>query len=206
MKLVKPVILTLLVVGMTSLFSGILVAQDTLVKKPRNVIKVKVETDKDGESVTIDTVFTIDEDFNMEAFEEAMKEYEVQMKDMGKYLKEMEIELEGEEMEKAMHMGNMHYFGRPEHCFETMRVSPPKRGESLADVLGDIPMSAVTSYKIKETKNGKRITIEIDEDALQDYNEDVIIWTGNIPPPPPPPRMKKDIIFKKNIEKEEDTE
>ncbi|NQV02023.1 MAG: hypothetical protein HQ542_05225, partial [Bacteroidia bacterium] len=100
--LLKPVMLTFMAFSMTLLFSGSLVAQDTVVKKPHKVMKIKVDMDEDGESFTIDTSFVIDEDFTMEQFQEAMKEYEVQMEEMEHYLKEIEIDFEGEEMEKAM--------------------------------------------------------------------------------------------------------
>ncbi|MCX6280640.1 MAG: hypothetical protein NTU51_01590 [Bacteroidetes bacterium] len=39
--------------------------------------------------------------------------------------------------------------------------SMQKRGESLSDVLGDIPMSRVKSYKIIDKKGGKRIVIDL---------------------------------------------
>lgn len=240
----RPIVISILVIAMTSLFSGALFAQDTLAKKPQKVIKIKVDTDKDGKSVTIDTTIIIDENFDMEKFHQAMKEYEAQMKDYEKCMHEMEIELNGEEMEEAMKevelslrdvysdmpqvktfvrcpresryfeqlgkRGDMHFYGRPADCHKTVRISPPKRGESLSDVLGDIPMSSVINYKIKETKNGKRITIEVSDDVLFDSDEDIIIWQGDVapppPPPPPPPKLKKEVLIEKEGENEEKTE
>ncbi len=38
-----------------------------------------------------------------------------------------------------------------------------RRGESLLDVLGDIPMNRVKSYKIIDKKGGKRIVIDIED-------------------------------------------
>jgi len=242
-RILKPVVFACLAVAMTSLFSVVLLAQDTLEKKPQKVITIKLDMDEDGESYTIDTTIVIDENFDMDEFKEAMKEYEVQVMDMGKCLKEMELELQGEDLEKAMQeieislrdvyrdsppmraycrgmraphrmdqyqkQRNMFFYGKPDIHREMVRVRPPKRGESLSDVLGDIPMSAVTSYKIKETKNGKRITIEVSDDAMDDLDEDILIWTGDVPsppPPPPPPKMKRKIFIEKNIEKEEKPE
>ena len=47
------------------------------------------------------------------------------------------------------------------HGPEIMTI--PKRGESLSDVLGNIPMSRVKSYKIIDKKGGKRIIIDLDD-------------------------------------------
>jgi hypothetical protein len=49
------------------------------------------------------------------------------------------------------------------------------KGESLNDLLGDIPMERVKSYSIKDTKNGKKITIELNKDPLVEHHEKVII-------------------------------
>ncbi|MEI6455426.1 MAG: hypothetical protein WCO93_03985 [bacterium] len=38
-----------------------------------------------------------------------------------------------------------------------------KRGETISDVIGDIPMSKVKNYSIKNTKYGKKIVIEIED-------------------------------------------
>jgi hypothetical protein len=48
-------------------------------------------------------------------------------------------------------------------------------GRSLNDILGDIPMERVKSYTIKDRKNGKRITIDIDDAPMFDRQEKVII-------------------------------
>ena len=38
--------------------------------------------------------------------------------------------------------------------------------QTLGDLIGDIPMSQVKSYSIKETKNGKKIVIELNNEPL----------------------------------------
>lgn len=228
MFVLKPISLAILLVGVTFLLAGNLVAQDTVPAKQQKVIKIKVDKDGDGESVSIDTTFVIENDFDMQQFEKAMKEYEIQMVELGKNMKELEIEIDSEEMEKAMQeahtalrgiyaerphrgqfqrgpRGDRHFFDRS-GCCQTYRIHSPKRGETLSDVLGHIPMSAVTNYKVKETKNGKRITIEVSDDALMDVDEDILIWTGEVPPPPPPPRLRKNVWIEKEVEKEEDPE
>ncbi|MFH1160482.1 MAG: hypothetical protein V1733_05995 [bacterium] len=60
-----------------------------------------------------------------------------------------------------------------------------KRGETLSDVLGDIPMSAVKSYKIKETRDGKKITIEVSDDYPVFQAKDVMFIQYPHPPLPP---------------------
>ena len=50
----------------------------------------------------------------------------------------------------------------------------PNRGESLNDVLGDIPMSRVKSYKVIDKKGGKRIIIDIQDAPLGSDHPNVI--------------------------------
>ncbi|MBN1199434.1 MAG: hypothetical protein JXA23_08800 [Bacteroidales bacterium] len=111
--------------------------------------------------------------------------------------------------------GNWKFAGQSDLVRDPVRIVAPKRGETLSDVLGDIPMNAVTSYKIKETKNGKRITIEVSDDAIFNHDENIIIWKQGdevFPPPPPPPppptqpQLKKEVFIEQNVEKEETPE
>ena len=88
-------------------------------------------------------------------------------------------------------------------------------GQTLSDILGDIPMERVTSYSIKDRKNGKRIIIDLNDAPMFDNQERVIVIREPIrrpvnrnyperrvkvdvnvdddvkldrtPPPPPPP-------------------
>jgi hypothetical protein len=54
---------------------------------------------------------------------------------------------------------NHEFFNRRERGPQVFTM--PERGESLSDVLGDIPMSKVKSYKIIDKKGGKRIIIDL---------------------------------------------
>ncbi|MCX6286100.1 MAG: hypothetical protein NTY96_03215 [Bacteroidetes bacterium] len=56
--------------------------------------------------------------------------------------------------------------------------SMPKRGESLSDVLGDIPMSRVKSYKIIDKKGGKRIVIDLEDGPYFEHNDRIIYFNG----------------------------
>jgi len=53
-------------------------------------------------------------------------------------------------------------------------LAMPNRGESLNDVLGDIPMSRVKSYKVIDKKGGKRIIIDIQDAPLGGDHSNVI--------------------------------
>jgi len=57
-------------------------------------------------------------------------------------------------------------------------LSIPKRGESLSDVLGNIPMSRVKSYKIIDKKGGKRIIIDLEDGPLFESGDRVIYLNG----------------------------
>jgi hypothetical protein len=50
-----------------------------------------------------------------------------------------------------------------------------EKGNSLSDVLGDIPMDMVKSYSIKDKKNGKRIVIELNDNPVLRHQEKVIV-------------------------------
>jgi hypothetical protein len=71
---------------------------------------------------------------------------------------------------------------------------------SLNDILGDIPMDQVKSYSIQDTKDGKRIVIELNKEPFTGHHREVIILRS----PPPErmfkrdynrPRMKKKVII-----------
>ena len=57
-------------------------------------------------------------------------------------------------------------------------LSVPKQGESLSDILGDIPMSRVKSYKVIDKKGGKRIVIDLENGPYFDHGDQVIYING----------------------------
>ena len=60
--------------------------------------------------------------------------------------------------------------------FDYREINPSRRDrQTLNDVIGDIPMDNVKSYSIRETKDGKRITIELKKDPIIERHENVII-------------------------------
>lgn len=241
-----PFLSIILVLAMGTFSSGLLLAQDTLTKKPQKVIKIKVDADEAGESISIDTTYVIESDADMEKFHQAMMEYEKKMQGMQEHLKNLDIQLDMEEMEKALQeaqfdiqnaylespelrylyrsldkpchdrefdwYSDRYVRARPGHKYAPVRIVHPEKDETLSDIIGDIPMSAVKSYRVKETKDGKRITIDISDEALFDRPEEIFIIRGDVPPPPPPPpppaepKLKKEVLIQKEIEKEEHPE
>ncbi len=74
--------------------------------------------------------------------------------------------------------------GMPEEFLDgnfDMPAPPPvmmrhlRGGQSLNDLLGDIPMERVKNYSIKDTKNGKRITIDIDNAPFFEKKKDRVV-------------------------------
>ena len=49
------------------------------------------------------------------------------------------------------------------------------RNQTLSDLLGDIPMERVKSYKIKDRKNGKQIIIELEDGPIIEKRDRFII-------------------------------
>jgi hypothetical protein len=63
---------------------------------------------------------------------------------------------------------------------------PGRGGESLSDVLGNIPMSRVKSYKVIDKKGGKRIIIDLDDGfGMEPGNGMVYIHSHSHPSRPP---------------------
>jgi hypothetical protein len=53
------------------------------------------------------------------------------------------------------------------------------KGQSLNDLLGDIPMDRVVSYSIKDRKNGKRIIIDLNDAPMFEKKAKVIVIRKN---------------------------
>jgi hypothetical protein len=80
-------------------------------------------------------------------------------------------------------------------------------GQTLNDILGDIPMDRVKSYSIKDTKDGKKIEIELKNGpVVENHNKVIIIHT---PRPEgrhgegPDHRIKKRVIIRDGDQEEE---
>ncbi len=156
--------------------------------------------------------------------------HEDQLKDMEENLKEMEIHLEGVEFDSdnLEHLIDVNEHKKTPRHMEFYSDHPRsfrynwthdcrdkdimkctgKKGESLSDVLGDIPMSSVKSYKIRDTKYGKKIVIEVNDDCPMHHSEDVMI----ISRPRVPrihverPKIHRKIIIETDSDEDEDEE
>jgi hypothetical protein len=78
----------------------------------------------------------------------------------------------------------------------------------LNDLLGDIPMDRVKSYSIRDTKDGKKIVIELKNEPFIEHHRNVIIMHSPRPEgrhgQGPRQQMKKRIIIREgNQEKDE---
>jgi len=76
------------------------------------------------------------------------------------------------------------FFHGPAHSQQFFAM--PGKGESLSDVLGNIPMSRVKSYKIIEKKGGKRIIIDVQDGP--DFSGNNVIYINGRNSHSRPPR------------------
>jgi hypothetical protein len=70
--------------------------------------------------------------------------------------------------------GNHFYFRSPGPDFGIMDPEG-KNGGTLGDLLGDIPMERVKQYSVKDTKHGKKITIEVENGPMFGSRSQTII-------------------------------
>lgn len=90
----------------------------------------------------------------------------------------------------------------PEHDMKVMRFN--QKGQSLNEILGEIPMDHVKSYSIKEKKNGKRITIDVSDYPFFEHHDKVIIMRA--PGATPRPDGRKKIIIEREHGDKQDHE
>lgn len=205
-------------IGVALIFSIFLIkpvkAQDEPKKENKKTIVLKVVSDKDGKTTVIDTTFTSTDEFDPEAVREMAEQMKVEMKDLQKELKDVQVMVMTDlsdstsldSLKKVMDKCVVIKTGPKGHCrvyagqrphryeykynfdipFEMKDIPSPEdfevihrdrgnwmfggdfnhrriRGETLSDVIGDIPMSKVKNYSIKNTKYGKKIVIEIED-------------------------------------------
>jgi hypothetical protein len=164
-------------------------AQDPAKKESKKVIKINVVTENNGKTTVIDTTMVLPDSAMTDSLREEIDrvielgegggharlryhnmpqayEYKFEMPDMPEELMELE------------HLGGMGdcdwegFAGSPD-C-RMMKIGG-NRGQSLNDLLGDIPMDRVTSYSIKDTKKGKRIVIELENGPIIEREQKIIV-------------------------------
>ena len=88
--------------------------------------------------------------------------------------------------------------------FEPSVRNCEERTTTLSDIIGDIPMDMVKSYSIKETKNGKKIVIEVNNGPMIDHRDKVIVIRdsphNSIFDPSRKPQMRKKVIIRSEEE------
>ena len=172
----------------------------------------------------------------MKDFKMRMKDLHDQMKELEADLNEMTLPDSGKMDSAQKHLerdfrgwegsGNSHFrhnFNPREFNFD-YNFDFPEPGEipqrflrefrnendrSLNDVLGDIPMDQVKSYSIQDTKDGKRIVIELNKEPFPGHHKEVIILRSPRPERTyrrdyDKPQMKKNVIIKNGDEEEDD--
>ena len=233
-------------------------SQDTTKTKADHKVKIvaKVIMDKDGKKQEFDTTINLDRPLKPGEENEMMKHFEMQFKDLGNQMKDLEIELNAMNLpdsgmidsiqrfaEKTIVLngygnGNFHmrhHNGPRAFNYQFDFPEPPEppqplieefnddnlpgmsqernnsffrsHSQSLNDILGDIPMDRVKSYSIKDTKDGKKIVIELKNGlVVENHNKVIIIHT-----PRPEGRhgnghdkqMKKTVIIRDGDQSEE---
>ncbi|MCX6268257.1 MAG: hypothetical protein NTW16_13005 [Bacteroidetes bacterium] len=209
-------------------------SQETSKKESSKKVVIKIVSDDNGTTTMIDTTMEIPDSMMMESVREEIDKVIAIGKD-GKhacvkfhkmprgFAYDFDVpgtlepplqfdELEGFDCEKWAEDCEM-------EDFMSERMPPPGRGgamraggrgQTLNDILGEIPMDRVVSYSIKDRKDGKRIIIDLDDAPMFERSNKVIIIRepgrnnrrmhhperqvkvvvnsdDSVPPPPPPP-------------------
>lgn len=149
-------------------------AQDTVKKESKRTITLKIITDENGKTTIIDTTFNTESGMDseqMKALINDMKDVQVEVGDMDF---KFNVPCPPDCM---MHPEEFAGFDWQEMVPKTemRRFRFDQGGQTLSDVLGNIPMERVKSYSIKERKGGKRIVIDVDDATFSDQNDRVIV-------------------------------
>ncbi len=219
-------------------------SQESASKEPNKKIILKIVSDDNGKTTVIDTIMEMPDTGMIDSIKQEIDKvielghggkharlkmhcmpqgfnYNFEMPDLPDCPMDMKAleEMDGEGMT----------FGRDleDPIWESMAPGPGRmimrsggHGQTLSDILGDIPMDRVISYSIKDRKNGKRITIDLNDAPTFQHPDRVIVireprkaqrnrngqerqvkvyvntdeggdTESATPPPPPPPAKSK---------------
>jgi hypothetical protein len=214
-------------------------SQETAKNESHKTIMLKVVSDDNGKTTVIDTVMEMNDSFMADSIQREIEKV-IMLGTGGKHarikyhnmpegfsynfdvpcppdcvmdLDELE-DLDFEGMAPCGEMGNFMWSGR-DGAPGCKVIRSEGKGQSLSDMLGDIPMDRVVSYSIKDRKGGKRIVIDLNDAPMFEKQEKVIVIrepgrvqrnrnhgerqvkvivntdddtkTEQTPPPPPPP-------------------
>lgn len=172
-------------------------AQEEPDSSTNKTIKIKMITKKGGNTKVFDTTLQRSGKLLEEEMAELMKDLKVEMSDLSKEMEDLDLEIELESGEDGFSYNFDHdiKIEIPEipdiesmmkdyrDCFDFRGVTPRHRldpfrgheGRGLNELLGNIPMDRVTSYSVKERKNGKRIVIDVENGPSVDKRKEMII-------------------------------
>jgi hypothetical protein len=218
-------------------------SQETAKKESHKKIVMKIVSDDNGKTTVTDTTFEINDTAMIDSLNREVEKvivlgkggkhgccriqnmpkgfsYNFEMPCNPEWLKDLdelgELELEG--IDPGPDMVDFTWEQRaPELQHRVLRYDRQGGGQTLTDILGDIPMDRVVSYSIKDRKNGKRIIIDLNDAPMFERQERVVVIRepgrahrnmdrGDrqvkvivntedneeaVPPPPPPPPPAK---------------
>lgn len=153
-------------------------AQEEPDSSMNKTIKIKMITKNGGETKVFDTTLHRSGKLMDEEMSELMKELNLEMSDLSREMEDVNMEIEIPELPDIESM--MKDYG---DCFNFRGAFPHHRmvpfggneQGGLNELLGDIPLERVTSYSVKERKNGKRIVIDIENGPSVDKRKEMII-------------------------------
>jgi len=196
---ISVAMLTVAAIAFTVFLTSPVFSQEPVKKEGNKKMIIKVITDDNGTRTVIDTTFEIPDSLAMDSMRKEIDKvirigkkgreycyqfhgmphefsYNFDMPDMTETMKELE-ELDFPEWEEVAPAGEyeeaiLNYAPRL-HGNRNLRME--RDGQTLSDVLGDIPMDRVISYSIKDRKNGKRITIDLSDGPVIESRDKVIV-------------------------------
>jgi hypothetical protein len=174
-------------------------SQEPAAKEGKKIIKIKIVTEEDGKTTMVDTVMEMPDSASMDSIQDEIDKIIVIGKD-GKHSRirhrnqpyEFDYQFSMPDIEKEYqfdlndNLENLDKLERLKDIESRLELNydlPDCRdvrigkdgGQTLNDVLGDIPMDRVTNYSIKNTKHGKRIVIETENGPFYEKDRDVVI-------------------------------
>ena len=172
-------------------------SQESAGKKFQKKMVVKIVKDDNGKTTIYDTTMDLPDSASTDAVKSEMRKVMI-MKNGGKHpciiyrnapegfssnfdmpcppgcMEEMEgMELEG--MAPGMEADDFILDGGAPPHGRGMMMRSGGSGQTLNDLLGEIPMERVVSYSIKDRKNGKRIIIDLNDAPMFEKQDRIVV-------------------------------
>jgi hypothetical protein len=179
--------------------TGTVSAQDNTKSEPHKKVVVKIYSDDNGTKTVVDTTM----EFSAETLNDSVNREIEKVIELGKSGKQAHVKIKGmpkefnynfeipslpdcpmalNDLNEIEFEGDGTGHGMEDLMWEEMTPAPRLRihrnergGQSLNDLLGDIPMDRVKNYSIKDTRNGKRIVIDLNDEPVVDRKSNVIV-------------------------------